>query len=100
MNRLFACVTSLVIVIFCVIDVTSAVRGAEASAQSRTTKPPNIVFIFSDDHAYQAISALQRSAPADRNAAHRSPGQGGDAFRPVRRAELDLRAQPRIGLDR
>ena len=26
-------------------------------SQSASKKPPNIVFIFSDDHAYQAISA-------------------------------------------
>jgi arylsulfatase A-like enzyme len=30
---------------------------AEAPAQSKSGKLPNIVFIFSDDHAYQAISA-------------------------------------------
>ena len=30
---------------------------AERLPQSGTKKPPNIVFIFSDDHAYQAISA-------------------------------------------
>ncbi len=57
MNRLAACATLLVIAIFCDLDVTAAVRGAEASAQLKATKPPNIVFIFSDDHAYQAISA-------------------------------------------
>ena len=43
---------------------------------------------------------LQRPAPADRDAAHRPPGQGGDAVRPLRRAELDLRAQPGLGPDR
>ncbi len=30
---------------------------ARPLSQSATKKPPNIVFIFSDDHAYQAISA-------------------------------------------
>ena len=41
------------------IGITSmqALQGAQVSAQSVTGKPPNIVFIFSDDHAYQAISA-------------------------------------------
>ncbi len=33
-----------------------ALTGAFAAAQA-AAKPPNIVFIFSDDHAYQAISA-------------------------------------------
>jgi arylsulfatase A-like enzyme len=35
--------------------------GAELMSQPRTRKPPNIVFIFSDDHAYQAISAYNDS---------------------------------------
>jgi arylsulfatase A-like enzyme len=32
-------------------------HDSPAQTQSRSGKPPNIVFIFSDDHAYQAISA-------------------------------------------
>jgi arylsulfatase A-like enzyme len=37
--------------------LAGAVRTAEAAAQSNGKRPPNIVFVFSDDHAYQAISA-------------------------------------------
>ena len=45
------------IVIAGVIGFNLALSGAEPSAQARVKNPPNIVFIFSDDHAYQAISA-------------------------------------------
>ena len=50
--------------------VGSMLAGA-ASAQAQTRRPPNIVFIFSDDHAYQAISAysggkLNRTPNIDR----------------------------------
>jgi len=34
-----------------------AFLAVAASAFAATARPPNIVFIFSDDHAYQAISA-------------------------------------------
>ena len=34
-----------------------AVGHAQAQAPAHARKPPNIVFIFTDDHAYQAISA-------------------------------------------
>ena len=47
----------LAILIICGISVSSIVHSAEALAQPPSGKPPNIVFIFSDDHAYQAISA-------------------------------------------
>ena len=39
------------------IAVTSPSCRAGLSSQTASKKPPNIVFIFSDDHAYQAISA-------------------------------------------
>ena len=56
--------------------------------------------IFSDDHAYQAIGAyddprkLVETPHIDRLA------KRGDAVRPLRRAELDLRAEPRVRPDR
>jgi arylsulfatase A-like enzyme len=34
-----------------------AVARAQANAKATARRPPNIVFIFSDDHAYQAIGA-------------------------------------------
>ena len=37
--------------------LTLAAAGAEVPAHGPGGKPPNILFIFSDDHAYQAISA-------------------------------------------
>ena len=40
---------------------------------------------------------LRRPAQADRHAEHRPDRQGGDAVRPLRRAELDLRAEPGHG---
>ena len=61
---------------------------------------PNIVFIFSDDHAFQAISAYNDPAPADRNPADRPFGPRGNEVRSVRRPEFDLRAQPGVDLDR
>ena len=63
-------------------------------------KPPNIVFIFSDDHAYQAISAYGDPRQADRDAQHRPAGPRGDAFRPLPGSQLDLRAEPGHGADR
>ena len=41
----------------CLLPLLLAVLACVASAADTTKKPPNIVFIFSDDHAYQAISA-------------------------------------------
>ena len=41
----------------CFLLLLLAVLACVASADAATAKPPNIVFIFSDDHAYQAISA-------------------------------------------
>ena len=67
---------------------------ARADAQAGPRKPPNIVFIFSDDHAYQAISAYDDPRRLIETPAHRSPGPRRDAVRPLPRAELDLRAQP------
>ena len=47
----------LAIVAVCGIGLIPTVQGAKALAHSPSAKPPNILFIFSDDHAYQAISA-------------------------------------------
>ena len=47
----------LAVLAVCVAGSKVASGGAELISQVRTNKPPNIVFIFSDDHAYQAISA-------------------------------------------
>ena len=63
-------------------------------------KRPNIVFIFSDDHAYQAISAygesrkLLETPNIDRIAKRRH------ALRPLPRAQLDLRPEPGDDPDR
>src|SRR5262249_43398353 len=39
--------------------LTPAVARAQANTQPGPRKPPNIVLMFSDDHAYQAISAYR-----------------------------------------
>ncbi len=39
------------------IFLLTACESAEETSTSETTAPPNILFIMSDDHAYQAISA-------------------------------------------
>ena len=52
-------VCSLHTLIFTVNSIGFALTCHDSSAQTqpRSGKPPNIVFIFSDDHAYQAIGA-------------------------------------------
>jgi arylsulfatase A-like enzyme len=57
MNRCLVCFSRLAILIVCGLGYTSGAHGAEHRAQPKSGKPPNIVFIFSDDHAYQAIGA-------------------------------------------
>ena len=57
MNRFLGWLSGFVIMITCIIGLCSALYGAEQLPQTATNKPPNIVFIFSDDHAFQAISA-------------------------------------------
>jgi arylsulfatase A-like enzyme len=57
MNRFSAGLRFLAFLISHVTGLTFAVQGAEPLMQRKSSKPPNIVFIFSDDHAYQAISA-------------------------------------------
>ena len=70
-----------------------------AGAERMKAKQPNILFIFSDDHAYQAISAygdprkLIETPNIDRIAPR-------GAVRSLRRHELDLRTEPRHGFDR
>ena len=56
MNQHHHCSLHVAIFIVSSIGFTLAGQDARAQAQSRNGKPPNIVFIFSDDHAYQAIS--------------------------------------------
>ena len=51
---LFRC---LAILILSGMGSTPAATGSQVPAQHPGGKPPNILFIFSDDHAYQAISA-------------------------------------------
>ena len=57
MTSRLVCVACQAISAWIGITSTHAALGAQGSAQSVSKKPPNIVFIFSDDHAYQAISA-------------------------------------------
>ena len=65
MNRQLVRLSHPAIVIWCGMELSLAAHVGEASAQSSARKPPNIVFIFSDDHAYQAISAYNDPTPAD-----------------------------------
>jgi arylsulfatase A-like enzyme len=51
-----AAARSAILMIIGLVLVPAVVR-AQAQAPAPARKPPNIVFIFSDDHAYQAISA-------------------------------------------
>src|SRR5436305_9603889 len=55
MDRGLACSRRLTILIACGLGSWAVDVRAEGPAPGR--KPPNILFIFSDDHAYQAISA-------------------------------------------
>jgi len=57
MDRILVLRATLTILIVFGIGLTSADTSAGAPSPARSGKPPNIVFIFSDDHAYQAISA-------------------------------------------
>ena len=66
----------------------------------RCPKRPNIVFIFSDDHAYQAISAYGDPRKLIETPNIDRLGQRGHAVRPLPGAQLDLRAQPGHGPDR
>ncbi|MGP0067088.1 MAG: sulfatase [Isosphaeraceae bacterium] len=55
MDRKFVCPWRLMILIACGLGCLPPVAGAQTPATAR--KPPNILFVFSDDHAYQAIGA-------------------------------------------
>jgi arylsulfatase A-like enzyme len=57
MNRRVVCWACRAMAVWCAVGLVLTAHGAEKSAQAAASKPPNIVFIFSDDHAYQAISA-------------------------------------------
>src|SRR5271156_1015190 len=57
MNRHRVCSLHTLIFIIYSIGFALTCHNSLAQTQSGSGKPPNIVFIFSDDHAYQAISA-------------------------------------------
>jgi arylsulfatase A-like enzyme len=57
MNRLLSRAWLFIPVVLYSIGSSSASYCVESSVQARGQKPPNILFVFSDDHAYQAISA-------------------------------------------
>ncbi len=57
MVRRLTCFLQLAILITGGLGFNPDARSAQPSPQTPSRKPPNIVFIFSDDHAYQAISA-------------------------------------------
>jgi arylsulfatase A-like enzyme len=57
MKRFLSSFSGLTALVACFVGLSSASYGAELLPQAGTKRPPNIVFIFSDDHAYQAISA-------------------------------------------
>ena len=80
------------ILIACGLGCLPPVAAAQTPATAR--KPPNILFIFSDDHAYQAISAYDDPRRLIEHAEHRPAGQRRDAVRPLPRAQFDLRPQP------
>ena len=77
------------------IGLGPSMPGARASAAEG--RRPNIVFIFSDDHAYQAISAYGDPRKLIETPQHRPHREGGDAVRPLRRARTRSagRAGPR-----
>jgi arylsulfatase A-like enzyme len=54
-NRKLSCSWRPMILMACALGCLSPFARAQAPAAAR--KPPNILFIFSDDHAYQAIGA-------------------------------------------
>ncbi len=47
----------LAMFVWCSVGLSAISCTAAAQDRHASEKPPNIVFIFSDDHAYQAISA-------------------------------------------
>jgi arylsulfatase A-like enzyme len=57
MKGRLVCLLRLAIFVWCGICFCPIPCAADARTQAGRGKPPNIVFIFSDDHAYQAISA-------------------------------------------
>ncbi len=87
-------------------DARDRLRPGRVSCRRRSTEPrgrskaPEHRLHLQRRSCLSGHQRLQRPAPADRDAPHRSPGQGRDALRPLRRAELDLRAQPCLGPDR
>ena len=46
---------------FCVILIIFMLNGLATSLAAQTDSQPNIIFIMSDDHAFQAISAYDSS---------------------------------------
>jgi len=50
-------VQCLAIVIMCGVGLALTAMGADIPVQHPGEKPPDILFILSDDHAYQAIGA-------------------------------------------
>jgi arylsulfatase A-like enzyme len=57
MNQLYISLGHVALVMSSSLSFNSGGTGAEALVQLPSGRPPNIVFISSDDHAYQAISA-------------------------------------------
>jgi arylsulfatase A-like enzyme len=57
MHRKLFCLSLAALAAWCGLALNLTAEGAGVSAQTKVNKPPNIIFIFSDDHAYQAISA-------------------------------------------
>ena len=55
-SRIMAPARPAILVLLGLVLVPDVAR-AQATAKASPRKPPNIVFIFSDDHAYQAIGA-------------------------------------------
>ena len=87
-----------VLYLLCLLLAMPAMPGLIRAADP--PRRPNIVFIFSDDHAYQAISAYGDPRKLIADAEHRSPGARRDALRSLPGAQLDLRAEPGHGAHR
>lgn len=60
MKQDLVCSACLMLVIACGPAGSPAVAGAQNPVAAR--RPPNILFIFSDDHAYQGISTIMTRA--------------------------------------
>ncbi len=86
--------------VFALAVVGLTLGWSAATTRAAEAKRPNLVFIFSDDHAYQAISAYGDPRKLLDTPQHRPHRAGGRAVRSLPDHQFDLRTQPRRGADR